>query len=216
MNIPFDISPLNPDNVVSYYVAEESGFSVAYIKYKEKDSPFIPLVWNVRHIITRPEMPYKCNLCGNLYISPNISRCKICGGSVGVVGSAASADEERQDKPKLNLRYFEKINAKDKLINLCGRSCLVLGTAEAADTQTQVSKSFFLLAFYDFYQNSASVKFEVLQYFYYEPSNGKMFVDGKLNELNKILFEEITKHNFSIVPKWNVAKISEIYLNRSV
>lgn len=214
MNIPFDISALNPDNVVSYYVAEESGFSVAYIKYKEKNSPFIPLVWNVRHIITRPEMPYKCNLCGNLYTSPNISRCKICGGSVG---SAASADEERQDKPKLNFRYFEKINAKDKLIDLCGRSCLILGTTEAViNAQVQSPNKVFLLVFYDFYQNSAPVKFEILQYFYYEPSSGKMFVDPKLNELNKKLWYETVEHNFTIIPKWNVAKISEIYLNRSV
>ena len=138
----------------------------------------------------------------------------MCGGSIR---SAASDVREKQDKPKLKLQHFEKINAKDKLINLCGRSCLVLGTIEAVlNAQMQESKVFYLLTFYDFYQNSASVKFEILQYFYYDTSSGKMFVDPKLNELNKKLREETTKHNFTIVPQWNVIKISEIYMNWSV
>ena len=115
--------------------------------------------------------------------------------------------------------YFEKINAKDKLTSIGGRACLVLGTTEAAnDTESPTTKvhRLILLSFYDFYQDAASVKYEILQFFYYDSSTGRMFIDKKLNELNKLLWTETIEHNFAIVPQWNVAKICEIYLNRSV
>ena len=36
MVLPFDISPLNPDNVVSFEIADENGYKVAYITYKDE------------------------------------------------------------------------------------------------------------------------------------------------------------------------------------
>ena len=214
MTLPFDISPLNPGNVIDFNVVHENGVEVCYLTYKNEQCLSVPEKLNVRLVLSKSEMLYKCDLCGNRYSSSNVSRCRVCGGGVR---SAASDVLEKQNKPKTELRYFEKANAKDKLINLCGRPCLILGTTEAViNAQVHSPNKVFLLVFYDFYQNSAPVKFEILQYFYYEPSSGKMFVDPKLNELNKKLWYETIEHNFSIVPKWNVVKISEIYLNGSV
>ena len=60
------------------------------------------------------------------------------------------------------------------------------------------------------------MKYNILQFFYYDTSSGSFFIDAKLNELNKLLWNETVEHNYAIVPQWNVAKICEIYLNRSV
>lgn len=212
MVLPFDISPLNPDNVVSFEIADEDGYKVAYITYKDEECPFTPTDWNVRLVLSRPNLSYRCSLCGSWYKSPN-AQCRVCGGAVR---SIASAEGEKQDKPKLKLRYYEKVNAKDKLVNIGGRACLILGTTEAALADETPFHSLILLSFYDFYQNTASVKFNILQYCYYDTSTGRMFVDSKLNELNKLLWTETTKHNFAVVPQWNVARICEIYMNRSV
>ena len=116
----------------------------------------------------------------------------------------------------LKLRNYEKINCKDKLVNIGGRACLILGTTEAANTEKNLFHSVILLAFYDFYRNAASVKFQILQYCYYDTSTGRMFIGPKLDELNRLLWIETTKHNFAVVPQWNVARICEIYMNRSV
>ena len=216
MNIPFDISPLTPGNVVDFDIRDENGVKVAYLTYKDAHCTFTPIAWNVRLPLSTADMPYRCTRCGNRYMSPDVSQCRVCGGAVR---SIASAEGEKQDKPKLWLRYYEKINCKDKLTTIGGRACLVLGTAEAViKTETSSSKvhRVILLSFYDFYQPTASEKYNILQYFYYDTSTGRMFIDPKLNELNKLLWTETTEHNFAIVPQWNVAKICEIYMNRSV
>ena len=213
MILPFDISPLNPGNVVNYDIRNEYGYEVAYLTYKDGQNKVSPNTWNVRLELHCSDMPYKCSLCGNRYHSPKIAHCRVCGGSIR---STASAEGEKQDKPKLKLRYYEKVNAKDKLVNIGGRACLVLGTTEAVSTESPLVHDVFLLSFYHFYQSSASVKYNVLQYFYYDTSSGKFFVDKKLNELNEFIWRETTEHNYAIVPQWNVAKICEIYLNRSV
>lgn len=213
MNLPFDISPLKPGNVVDVDIRNERGYEVAYLTYKDEQCKCPPVGWNVRLVLHSPDMPYKCSLCGNRYNSPDVARCRVCGG---VVCSTAAAVGEKQDKPKLKLRYYEKINCKDKLVNVGGRACLILGTAEAVNTDKNSVRDVFLLSFYDFYQSSASVKYNVLQYFYYDTSTGKFFIDKKLNELNELLWKETTEHNYAIVPQWNVAKICEIYMNRSV
>lgn len=215
MNLPFDISPLNPDNVVSYEIADEDGYKVVYIIYKDEQSPFIPKDWNVRLVLSKQDMSQEAKLRDSRYKSPD-TQSRECAGATR---SVASAEGETQGKPKLTLRYYEKINAKDKLVSIGGRACLVLGTAEAAVDTEKLNlhiHSYVLFAFYDFYQNAASVKFNILQFFYYDTSTGRMFVDSKLNELNKLLWTETTKHNFAVVPEWNVARICEIYMNRSV
>ena len=215
MNLPFDISPLNPGNVVDFTVKDECGCEVCYLTYKDEHCSYVPESWNVRLPLSQADMPYRCSRCGNRYMSPDVSQCRVCGG---VVRSIASAEGETQGKPKFKLRYYERINAKDKLISIGGRACLVLGTAEAArtDRPTEILHDLILLSFYDFYQNAASEKYLILQYFYYDTSTGQMFIDKKLNELNALLWRETTEHNFAIVPQWNVARICEIYMNRSV
>lgn len=158
MLLPFDISPLNPDNVVSFEIADEDGYKVAYITYKDEQCPFTPTDWNVRLVLSKPNLSYRCSLCGSWYKSP-CAQCRVCGGADT---SIASAEGEKQGKPKLKLRYYEKINAKDKLVSIGGRACLVLGTVEAANTEKNLFHSVILLAFYDFYRNAASVKFQIL------------------------------------------------------
>lgn len=214
MVLPFDISPLNPDNVVSFRIADENGYKVAYITYKDEQFPFTPTDWNVRLVLSKPNLPHESITCDSRHKSPDSQR-RECGRADT---SIASAEGEKQGKPKLKLRYYEKINAKDKLVSIGGRACLVLGTVEAARTESKTEKfhSLFLLSFYDFYRNAASVKFQILQYCYYDTSTGRMFIDPKLDELNRLLWIETTKHNFAVVPQWNVAKICEIYMNRSV
>ena len=212
--LPFDISPLNSGNVVDYDIRNEHGYEVAYLTYRDEQCTLPPDKWNVRLVLHSSDLPYKCALCGNRYHSPDVASCRVCGGDII---SIASAGSEKKDKPNLKLRYYNKINCKDSLVNVGGRACLLLGTVEAVITDKAVFHDVYLLTFYDFYQSpTASAKYNILQFFYYDTSSGSFFIDAKLNELNKLLWNETVEHNYAIVPQWNVAKICEIYLNRSV
>ena len=106
-------------------------------------------------------------------------------------------------------------NAKDKLLTVGGRTCLVLGTTEAVSPDKLID-NVLLLFTYCFYQKSASVKFEIPTYFYYNARTGSMFIDIYLKRLNNLLFEETTTRYYNISPRWNVDKIVEIYMKGEV
>ena len=160
MNLPFNISPLNPDNVIDYYIRNENGMEVAYITYSESKM-HVPTSWNVRQVLSAPDRPYKCSMCGH---EANTSTASAGTG---------------QGKPNLKLAYFPKDNAKDKLVSIGGRACLVLGTVEAVFPDVSPEKSqVLLLSFYYFHQ-TASAKYKILHFCYYDPGTGQLFVEKR-------------------------------------
>lgn len=211
MKIPFNISPLNPDNVIDYYIRNEKGMEVAYITYSEIKA-HVPTSWNIRQVLSAPDRPYRCNVCGHRDII-SFSRCRMCSA---VVETSTASAGTGQGKPDLKLAYFPKDNAKDKLVSIGGRACLVLGTVEAVFPDVSPENfQVLLLSFYYFHQ-TASAKYKVLQFCYYNPGTGQLFVEKDLKKLNDLLWKETTEHNFVIVPEWSVSKIYGIYMNRSV
>lgn len=213
MNISFDISPLNPDNVVDYLLTNEHGYEIAYIAYRDDGAP-MPKAWTHRIVVKAPESDYYiCDKCGFRHASPLIDRCRACGNPLGFSATAAATKEE---KPKFGFKQYTKENAKDSLVRIGGRDCLILGTTEAVTPKEP--KALHDVILLSFYHTAASenLKHEVLQFCYYCTATGELFEDKLLKELNDTLWRETTQHFFRIVPKWNVVKISEIYQKRSV
>ena len=209
--LPFDISPLNPDNVVSYRLAEESGRKVAYVIYKDPQCQVVPDTWNLRVVLYEPK-----EVLSGSFSSATSSHLPEKPSAAPQKESPDSADREHDMPKNVKFRYYVKQNAKDKLITVNGRACLVLGTAEAVTPESDSIHGVYLLFTYDFYQKSASVKFDIPTYFYYDTSTGKCFVDSYLTKLNEALFKKTTKHFFNISPRWNVFEICEIYMKGKV
>ena len=193
----FDISPLKIENVVSYSIKLEDGNDVAYITYC--DGSYGPLSWNVRLVLQK-------NTSFNYLDLPSRSV-----SPSNTVNSTFGLSSEGETFFISSLKLLKNNNAKDNLVYLSGRECLVLGTVEA-DSPDALSPDLpcYLLYTYDFYQ-SASMKYSIPTFFYYSSFSGRMFLDPYLSKLNKILFIQSTEHYFFISPKWDISKISEIY-----
>ena len=213
MVLPFDISPLKPDNVVSCRIVRERGYEVAYITYQDEDRKLPPTDWNVRLVLKKSEESRTAAVSSDTPFL-NSSTPSHEPFSFTPLEAPDGLAEREQGEQKIALKSYPRDDVKDKLINLNGRACLVLGTTEAVFPEKQNDLfTAVLLSFYYTYKKSASETFEILKYCYYNTKNGDMFVDTYLERLNKAIRRETIEHYFSLRPKWSFSKIAEIYRN---
>ena len=207
MNIPYDISPLDPEKVVKYEIEEVGDVTRLNLWFQDGGVP-TPTNWSVSIPIKVTE--HYCPHCSHRLSSRN-SRCYSC--------MKLPSDPVEKNAPSdliLTLIDYPKDNAKDKLVSIGGRSCLVLGTVEAAEnTDFFLKNKLFLLSFY-LLSEAASTKYNVLQYCLYDSETGKMYETPELKKLNDLLWTETTLHNFRVDPEWSISKIYDIFVKRSV
>ena len=208
MDLPFDISPLDPERVVKYEIEESPDITRLFLWYHDEGAP-VPSDWNISFPVKVIE--HFCPHCSHRLNSRN-SRWYWC-----LKFPNEPVENKEQTVPYLELQYYPKDNAKDKLVSICGRPCLVLGTTEVAENTDFLlkNKKLYVLSFYFLYE-ATSAKYNILQFCLYETETGKLFETPELKKLNDLLWQETTLHNFRIAPEWSVSKIYEIFMSRSV
>ena len=210
MNIPFDISPLNPDNVHHYEIQERNGIKFLCLWF-DSSIEVTSSNWTCKIPLNLQELSFVCPHCSHVTrLKPK--RCLWCLNDPDEAPASSS-----DNKPYLIPCLYSKDNCKDKLINIGGRACLVLGTTEAATIKNDSlsPKKYYLLSFYAPFK-VASVNYDVLQYCYYDSSTGQMFENADLKKLNDYIFNQTTQHYFKFAPPWSYSKIYEIFISRRV
>ena len=212
MDIPYDIGSLDPNCIIRYEIEERNEYTYLYLWHQCPGTP-APESWNFKFVVKKPEgYPFRCDKCGFYNASPLNGRCRACGNLLKLSSTATPTKE----KLKFGFKHYTKENAKDSLVKIGGRDCLILGVTEAGTPkEPNTLHDVVLLSFYQV-TASENLKHEVLQFCYYCTSTGELFEDKHLTELNDLLWRETTQHYFRVIPKWNVVKISEIYQNGRV